>query len=463
MTMRTLFVVAFVLLLDPIASAATLHVEVSRQGFTGSIQVAVAPRVDGKPPQRSATKTLPAGKSAVSFAGLTEGLYVVLASGPQPLQRLSAKANLGSAGSTLRLVIPRSKTALRATLAGEPLAGAQIALTHDELRWHTELETGDDGRFAGELWEPGVYTAAVRRDRASAPHSVDVSLSPRPLTIDVPDRHVTGRVLAGGKPLAGAIVNLRSEDSQSTRTVRTQSAPDGRFEFFGVREGALTLTARAPSYLDSDAAAFELRGAPGQHSIDVELTRGKPRAVRVVDTRGAAIAGATLIASCDGHVKSTSVTNAEGRADVALPGAAACAVYALPKEGSIALAPGVEPVKGSEPLLIRVPEGASSLRLALKSDAGEPFSAMNLLMRIDGVVVPPAISRLIGSRGFLLVTNEEGSISLTRIPRGTYEFWPYRTSAEGQMIYETATEFDAPISVKVLTGENNATIRFQAR
>lgn len=457
--MRPFFVFALILLLASTAAAATLDVQVSRQGFTGPIQVAIAPRVDGKPPEWSATKTVPAGKSAVSFDGLAEGLYVVLASGPQPLQRLSAKANVGSAGSTLRLVLPRSSTVLRATLAGEPLARAGIALTHRELRWHTELETGEDGRFAGELWEPGAYGANVRRGRTSAPHGVDVSLSSKPLTIDVPDRHVTGRVHAGGKPLAGAIVMLRSENEQSTLNVRTHSAPDGRFEFFGVREGPLTLTARAPSYLDSDAATFELRGAPGQHAIDVELMRGEPRAVRVVDTRGAAIAGAMLIASCDGHVKSTSVTNAEGRANVAVPGAAACAIYALPKEGSIAF----EPVKGSEPLLIRVPEGASSLRLALKSEAGEPFSAMSLLMRIDGVVVPPAIARLIGSRGFSLVTNEEGSISLQRIPRGIYEFWPYRTSAEGQMLYETATEFDAPISVKVLTGENNATIRFQAR
>ena len=31
------------------------------------------------------------------------------------------------------------------------------------------------------------------------------------------------------------------------------------------------------------------------------------------------------------------------------------------------------------------------------------------------------------------------------------------------MLYETATEFDAPISVTVQTGENNATVRFQAR
>lgn len=457
--MRTFFVFAFVLLLASPASAATLNVEVDRQGFTGPLEVALAPRVDGRPPQWSATKSLPAGQSAVSFHGLTEGLYIVLASGPRPLQRLSAKANLGANDSTLRLVIPRSKTVLRATLAGKPLAGAAIVLTHDELRWHTDVETGHDGRYTGELWEPAVYSASVTRNPASAPHSVDVWLSGKPVTIDVPDRHVSGRVLAGGKPLAGAVVMLRSENAESTLTVRTQTAPDGRFEYFGVREGALTLTARAPSYLDSDAVRFELRGAPARHAVDVELTRGEARAVRVVDKGDAPLAGAMLITSCDGHVKSTSVTNAEGRTEAAFPGSASCAIFVLPQEGSIAL----QPVEGSGPLLIRVPEGSSSLRLALQSDAGEAFSGLRLLMRIDGIVVPPEIARLLGTRGFLLVADDEGRVSLRRIPAGTYEFWPYRTSAEGQMLYETATEFDAPISVKVLTGENNATIRFQAR
>lgn len=457
--MRPFFVFAFVLLLGATASAATLKVEVSRQGFTGPIEVAVAPRVDGMPPQWSATKTLAAGKSAVSFNGLDDGLYLVLASGPEPLQRLSAKANVGTTGSTLRLVVPRSSTTLRATLAGQPLAGAGIALTHDELRWHTDLVTGKDGRFAGELWEPGVYTASVTRNRTSAPHNVDVSISTKPLTIDVPDRHVTGRVLAGGKPLANAIVHLRSENSQSALTIRTHSAADGGFEFFGVREGALMLTVRAPSYLDSDAATFELRGSPARHSVDVELTRGEPRTVRVVDTHDAPIAGATLFTSCGGHIKSTSMTNISGDAQVAVPGGASCAVYALPKEGSIALAP----LKDTEPLLIRVPKGSSSLRLALKTDAGQPFSAMSLLMRIDGVTVPPAIARVISNRGFSLVTNDEGSVSLQNIPTGTYEFWPYRTADEGQMIYETATDFAAPISVTVLEGENNATVRFKAR
>ena len=127
----------------------------------------------------------------------------------------------------------------------------------------------------------------------------------------------------------------------------------------------------------------------------------------------------------------------------------------LPKEGSIA----IERVEGTEPLVIRVPEGASSLRLALKTEAGEVFSDMSVLMRIDGVVIPPAIARLIANRGFLLVTNEEGNIALQHIPPGTYEFWPYRTSAEGQMLYETAAEFAAPISMRVLAGETNATVR----
>jgi hypothetical protein len=457
--MRTFFIFAVVMLLAVTASAATLEVEVSRQGFGGPIQVAVASRVDARRPKWSTTKTLPAGKSTVSFDELSVGLYVVLASGPQPLQRLSAKANLDSDGSTVRLAIPRSKTEVRATQAGEPLAGAGITLTHNELRWETEVETGEDGRFAGELWEPGVYMASVRRGRTSGPHNVEVWLSPKPVTIDVPDRNVRGRVLAVGKPLAGAILSLRSEGSDGTLTVRAVSAADGRFEFLGVREGTLVLTARAPSYLDSDAITLQLRGSSAQQSVDVELTRGEPRAVRVVDTHGAALAGATLFTSCDGNAKSMSVTNAEGRAEVALPAAGSCAIFALPKEGSLA----IEAVKGTQPLLIRVPEGASSLRLALKSEAGEPFSAMSLLMRIDGVVVPPAISRLIGSRGFSLVTNEEGSMILERIPRGTYDFWPYRTGAEGQMLYETAADFEAPISVKVLTGENNATVRFQAR
>ncbi len=458
--MRVIAGSSFVLLLALSASAATLNVEVNRNGFTGPIEIAVAPRVQGMLPEWLATKTLAAGQAAVTFPQLPEGLYIVLASGPQPLQRLSAKVNLGAAGSTLRLAVPKTKTAVHVTLAGQPLARAGIAFTHDELRWHTNLQIDEDGRFAGPLWEPGVYSASVTREHGSAPHFVDVTLSEMPLTINVPDRHVTGRVLTDdGKPLAGVQVNLRSETGAATLTVRTTSAADGRFDFLGVREGAHSLSARAPSYLNSDTAMFELRGTSARHSADLVLTRGEPRTVRVVDARDAAIAGATLLTSCDGHVKSAAVTGDDGRAEVAVPAAASCAIYAVPKEGSIAAGR----FEGARELLIRVPDGASSLRLALKSDTGAAFPEVTLLMRIDGLVVPPEIAQSLATRGFLLMTNDEGSISLARIPPGTYDFWPYRTTSEGRMLYEVASEIAAPISIKVMTGENNATVRFKAK
>lgn len=453
--MRALLLVAFVLL-DVAVSAATLQVDVHRNGFTGPIQITVAPRVDGKAPEWSAPKLL--GKSGVTFSGLEEGLYVVLASGPQPLQRLGAKANVGRDGAAVQLTIPKTKTTLRVTMAGQPLADAGIALTHDTLRWNTKVATGADASFTGDLWEPGVYSASVSRN-TSAPHMVDVSLSSEPLTIDVPNRHVTGRVTADGKPVAGAFVHLRSEGAESTLTVRTRTDADGRFEYLGAREGVLLLTVRAPSYLDSDAVTFELRGASARKTVDVALTRGQSRGVRVVDAHDAPLAGANLITSCGGHVKSMALTDARGSAEVALPAQGRCAVYVLPKEGSL----GVTEVVGADPLLIRVPRGTSSLNLALKSVEGEPFSAMSLLMRVDGVVVPPAISRTLASLGFSLMTNDEGTLSLPHIPSGRYEFWPYRSSAEGQMLYENATEFDAPIALTVEAGANNATVKFRAK
>ncbi|MGN6183702.1 MAG: MSCRAMM family protein [Thermoanaerobaculia bacterium] len=441
------------------ASAATLKITIDRNGFTGPIDVAIATRVDGRPPEWSSTKTLGARESNVTFRDLHEGLYTVLASGPQPLQRLSAKANVGANDLALTLSIPKSRAVLRTMLAGAPIPAAHIALTHEELRWSTQVETGVDGFFAGDLWEPALYIASVSRDRTSAPHRIDLYIDSKPKTIDVPDRHIRGHVVdADGAPIADALITLRSEGGESTLSMRTRSSSDGRFEFFGVREGAHTIAARATSFLDSDAARFELRGNQ-THTVDLELTHGDPRTVRVLDKRDRPLSNATLITSCNGDVKSTAMTNEEGIAEVAQPRSGSCAIYALPIDGSI----GVGGFNGNESIVIRVPEGTSSLNLVLKSEAGDAFSNLKLLMRIDGTVVPPEIARLLSTRGFPLTTNDEGSVSLRRIPPGTYEFWPYRSNAEGQMLYEIASEFAAPISVNVLTGENNATIKFAAR
>ena len=441
------------------ASAADLRIAVNRNGFTGPIEMVLAPRVEGMPPQWSASKTIAAAESTATFTGLPEGLYLVLARGPQPLERLSAKANVGTNGGALRLTLPNGKTSLRVTLAGRPVARAAVLLTEDDLLWDTRLETGDDGRFEGALWQPGAYNASVWRERSAAPHMADVKLSAEPLTIDVPDRLVAGHVVGeDGRPIGGATVILRTQGDHITLTARTSSAPDGRFEFFGVREGAQALSAKAPSYLNSDVASFELKGAPAHQSLDLRMTRGTQRTVRVVDKHGDPVGGALLFAACEGHVKSTALTDEQGRAEVALPDTGGCSIYAQPKEGSLAVAQ----VAGKGPLVVRVREGSSSLKLALKSESGEVFPDVWLLMRIDGTVVPPAVSHQLFTHGLRLMTNAEGTISLAHIPPGTYDFWPYRSEAEGQMLYDAAPAMAAPISLNVLTGENSATVRLRA-
>jgi hypothetical protein len=456
--MRTL-VFSSLLAVSLSASAADLRIAVDRNGFTGPIEMMLAPRVEGTPPQWSASKTIGAAESTATFTGLPEGLYLVLARGPQPLQRLSAKANVGSSGGALRLTLPKGKTSLRVMLAGRPVARAAVLLTEEELLWDTRLEAGNDGRFVSALWQPGAYTASVWRDRAAAPYVADVALSAEPLTIDVPDRLVAGRVVGeDGRPIAGAKVILRTQGDHLTLTAGTSSASDGRFEFFGVREGAQALRAKAPSYLDSDVDSFELLGAPARHSSDLRLARGTQRTVRVVDHYNDPVGGAMLFAACDGHIKSTAVTDEQGRVEVALPNAGDCSIYALPKEGSLA----VVPVAGKGPLVVRVPEGSSSLKLALKSESGETFPDIWLLMRIDGTIVPPAVSHQLFTRGLRLMTNAEGSISLAHIPPGTYDFWPYRSDAEGQMLYDAAWVIAAPISFNVVNGENSATVRLRA-
>ena len=80
--MRTFLLSLLLLIVLPV-SAATLQVELSRNGFAGPIEIALAPRVEGAPPVWSATKTLAAGKSAVQFPDLAPGLYKLLVRGPQ--------------------------------------------------------------------------------------------------------------------------------------------------------------------------------------------------------------------------------------------------------------------------------------------------------------------------------------------------------------------------------------------
>jgi hypothetical protein len=454
--MRTLHILPTLLLATTLA-AGTLRVEIDRNGVAGPLDVAVGTREETAAPKWIATRTLTAKQSSASFEELQPGLFTVLVRGAQPLQCISTPISVGNSPVTTRLKIPRNVLTLQVLLGGKPLPNASLSLQHDALLWTTEVETDPRGTFKGESWESARFLGKVWRDRSTAGHVIDVLLPERgSLTIDVPDRHVRGRVVdEQGDVIPEAVVILRTATGDVTQSLRTSTRPDGTFEFFGVEAGAQILSARAPSHLNSDALTFELASDSQTREVELKLAYGEQRELKVVDAHGEAIAGATLVAACGGNVKSTAVTNHTGSAPLATPQGVRCSFYALPREGSLAAIH----TQGT----VRVPAAVSSLRLQLLTDSNEPLGDVSLLMRVNGEMIPPAVGRQFALRGFDLTTGEDGTMSLARIPSGTYEFWPYRGEAEGLMLYELAGDMAAPITLTVKTGENEARIKLRKR
>lgn len=454
--MRTGSGLLALLLCTPLA-AGTLHVQVERNGFTGPVEVAVGTRAETAAPNWIATRRLAATQSSATFEELRPGLFTVLVRGSQPLQRLSTPVAVGNGPVTTRLKIPRNHLTMQILLGGKPLPNASLVLQHDTLLWTTEVTADARGAFRGESWASGRFLGKVWRDRTTAGHVVDLVLPERgPVTIDVPDRHVRGRVVdEQGEVIPGAFAILRTATGKVTQSLGVATRADGTFEFFGVEAGAQILTARAPSHLDSDALTFDVTPGSGSREFEIALAHGEQRELKVVDSHGEPLAGTALIAACGGNVKSTAVTDDTGSAPLATPPGVPCSFYALPQEGSLAAAH----THGT----MRVPAAASSLRLQLVTDADEPLGDVSLLMRVNGEMIPPAVGRQFALRGFDLTTAADGSVSLARIPSGTYEFWPYRGEAEGLMLYELAGDMAAPITLHVKTGENEARIKLRKR
>jgi hypothetical protein len=438
-------------------AAGTLHVKLDRNGFTGPVDVAVGSREETAAPRWIATRTLTAKQSSATFEELQPGLFMVLVRGSQPLQRISTPIAVGNAPVTTRLKIPRNTLTMQVLLGGKPLPNASLTLQHDALLWTTDVETDARGGFRGESWESGKFLGKVWRDRTTAGHVVDIVLPERgAVSVDVPDRHVRGRVVdEHGKVIPGAFVILRSATGEVTQSLRVAARADGTFEFFGVAAGAHILSARAPSHLNSDAVTFDVTPGSGSREFEIALAHGEQRELKVVDSHGDAVAGATLVAACGGNVKSIAVTDDTGSAPLGTPPGVPCSFYALPREGSLATAH----TEGT----VRVPDAASSLRLQLVTDTNEPLGDVSLLMRVNGELIPPAVGRQFAMRGFDLTTAADGSVSLARIPAGTYEFWPYRGEAEGLMLYELAGDMAAPITLQVKTGANEAKVKLRKR
>jgi protocatechuate 3,4-dioxygenase beta subunit len=202
---------------------------------------------------------------------------------------------------------------------GQPVSGAEVYAGKDlrRLRFATdagvpidrkpEATTGADGRFVlpdlrrGERLDLEVRAAGYRPGSAAGVPAPNT----RPVRI-VLDRgvRVAGRVVdAGGRPVAGAELELRSERPGGERgiirhvggaTARTAADADGRFVFDGIPPGGATLDAWAAGF--QPAQGRDLRLPPeGVDGLEVELDRGAVIAGRVRTSAGDPVEDARVV------------------------------------------------------------------------------------------------------------------------------------------------------------------------
>jgi hypothetical protein len=201
---------------------------------------------------------------------------------------------------------------------GKPVAGAEILLNPTGptsmgpgfVMFSTasmkQATSGDDGAFRIEDVPPGSFEL---RAAAAGRQSVEMTnlevLSGQDLkgvnVVLAAGAVIGGRVLASGRPVPGAQVELvEPETSMARMIIRASSARadgDGYYRLDGITPGERTFQAESKGFRK---AVRELDARPGDNTLDFSLEAGVEIAGRVVDGSGSPVAAA-LIALREGY------------------------------------------------------------------------------------------------------------------------------------------------------------------
>jgi len=431
--------------------AARLHVDV--EGFAGELDAELQLRTE----RRFIPLRRRHARASFDFDGLGAGSYVLVLRGAAPLERLGTPIIVGD-GDTRRVTVAIHPLPFQGvfTLVGKPVANATVALESADFGWRTELRTDGEGRAHGFVWQRGELTATVAGNRH---HKVVLQGRDEiSLRLDLADRVIRGRVSdRDGLPVPGAGVLLRTTSANGGTSQQTDTGADGTYAFNGVDPGEQRVALAPLGYLIPEPVKFKMNAADTLRDASFVLDTGALHVLRVRDAAGHPAAGAQVIAVVYGAMRARAMADNEGRAELPLPKEPAV-VHVLGRDGaftSLRVAEDVTPVA--------LPPPASSLSIATRTSDGKPLPNVSFLPAFEGVLMPPAVVRWLESiHGTPLRTGADGEVTLSNIPAGPYQFWPYRTDEEAEAIV-AAGAFNAPITVNVKSGANAIVVDFTPR
>lgn len=228
----------------------------------------------------------------------------------------------------------------------DPAPGAEVAF--DVGRSWVRTTADEQGRYEMIFWEPGEYMAEVKiRDvppfweagfdiRTS--QTLDFHVPNTRFTVQVRDAD-TGKPIGGARVIAGSIFEGRSGEGRVAQTTTTDA--NGRAMLPPMRQGEMSIRARADGYFDSDVTREMVRLADAEGSFEISLRPlGDTIAVKIRNPDGSAAAGARLwaVRSTGGHEAPlwNGVTDDSGTA--AIPRKVSSAFFLIrPRDAAVAV------------------------------------------------------------------------------------------------------------------------------
>jgi hypothetical protein len=280
--------------------------------------------------------------------------------------------------------------------------------------------------------------------------------TPEPITVVVaPSSQVSGTVLAGDSPVAGAVVVAAVDDGTplSGRRFYASSEADGHFLLRNLEPGRLILTASAEGYAESRRVRVALPAGGRRDDLEIHLETGGTVSGTVSTRTGAPLDGTVIEAFAE----------APGR-DGAIPGRRTATSDRAGRFRLAGLEPGPWIFSASHPELARkvarrrigtgdhpldfVLDPGSEIAGTVTDRGGTPVAGAQILLSpaggaAGGGPLPPA-------RGREVVSQAGGSFRFTGVEDGSYRLRASKTGFAPDEPAETLAVAGAPIAGKVL-------------
>jgi Carboxypeptidase regulatory-like domain len=389
------------------------------------------------------------------IANLRPGRYLIVLAGSEPLERFGETVEVvAGQTATVQADWTAEEVEVRTFLGDDALGDAKLYMQSAKFLWNATFTTSSEGVRNIRLWQPGEFGYLLDGGEVSG-YGGSVQLDGTRAEIRVPSRTIEGMVVdsATDEPLAGVHVLL--SDGRGGRTAT--SGTDGTFRFGGVKPGLYRLAGGGERGISHEAIKVEVTEQMSNRQVRLELRRQPELEIELVTAQGTAASGATVAGNA---VASLREANEAGLVRLPRVSASARSIVVLTPDGSLH-AQSLPADENRGTLRVNIPRPTSAISILVESSGDhEPIAGVSLGMRFNGVLFPDLAMQLIADRaGLLLKSASNGRIRLTRVPGGTYEFWPVRSRSDIEA-FITGQLGAAPIVLVAGPGENVAKLTF---